>query len=556
MRHRYSSISLLYIIVTIIYLMSPTSVNSQVELDFTEDELSYLEEAPMIEAVSIEGAAPFQYYDANGEVQGISMEVLNIITQRTGLTFSVELVSTIEEAIKSDKDIFIGMPTNYAPDNMALSTPYIETFSIIYVNANVDPNDLSSKTYAAVVGKDLPENVDSGNVKYYHTRKESLVAVNNGEADYSYGNPYSVSHYILKNKLDQIVPIPEAQEERAYRIGFLKENSVLLSIIDKVIINISETEKQTMTIRAMAQVKDTLTFEKVFLTYGNYILFFFIIIILIIFYFFVQNIRSKNMLALQNQRYEVLATSSNEFLYEYVVHKDQLILADSTKTLFNNNSQIEPLLEMVRKFVDAPSKRSSVFVLPILNDQESFFRSVHTEILDKYGNVHSVIGKLIDVSQEEAERQALIALSEHDGMTGIFNSMTTRRMISQKISLADLNEKHALLLFDGDKFKQINDRYGHLIGDKVIVNIAKALKKAYKEASVIGRVGGDEFVVFIEDVSSKEFIISKNEEFKDQLAKLSPEFRIAVSIGVAWLEEDDTYETLFMRADRAMYQEK
>lgn len=134
--------------------------------------------------------------------------------------------------------------------------------------------------------------------------------------------------------------------------------------------------------------------------------------------------------------------------------------------------------------------------------------------------------------------------------------MTTRRMISQKISLVDLNEKHALLLFDGDKFKQINDRYGHLIGDKVIVNIAKALKKAYKEVSVIGRVGGDEFVVFIEDVSSKEFIISKNEEFKDQLAKLNPEFRIAVSIGVAWLEEDDTYETLFMRADRAMYQEK
>ena len=179
MRHRYSYISLLYIIVTIIYLMSPASVYSQVEIDFTEDELSYLEETPLIEAISIEGTAPFQYYDANGEVQGISMEVLDIITQQTGLTFSVQLVSTVEEALQSDKDIFIGMPTNTAPENVALSIPYIDTFSIIYVNAKVDPDDLSSKTYAAVLGKELPKNVVSSNVKYYHTRKESLDAVNN-----------------------------------------------------------------------------------------------------------------------------------------------------------------------------------------------------------------------------------------------------------------------------------------------------------------------------------------------------------------------------------------
>lgn len=261
------------------------------------------------------------------------------------------------------------------------------------------------------------------------------------------------------------------------------------------------------------------------------------------------------MLILQNQRYEALATSSNEFLYEYVVSKDRLILTDSTKSLFNNN-QIKPLLEIVRKFVDDPQKRSPVFVLPIVNDQESLFQSVHTEILDKYGNIHSVIGKLIDMSQEEAERQALIELSENDGMTGILNAVTTRRIILRQISLADYDKNHALLLLDGDKFKYINDRYGHLIGDQVIANIAKALKMTYKETSVIGRVGGDEFVVFIEDVPSKEFIISKNGEFKYQLTKLNPEFSIGVSIGLAWLEEGDTYEALFMRADKAMYRKK
>ncbi|MFV8771154.1 GGDEF domain-containing protein [Aerococcus viridans] len=141
-------------------------------------------------------------------------------------------------------------------------------------------------------------------------------------------------------------------------------------------------------------------------------------------------------------------------------------------------------------------------------------------------------------------------------MTGILNAVTTRRIILRQISLADYDKNHALLLLDGDKFKYINDRYGHLIGDQVIVNIAKALKMTYKETSVIGRVGGDEFVVFIEDVPSKEFIISKNGEFKYQLAKLNPEFSIGVSIGLAWLEEGDTYEALFMRADRAMYRKK
>ena len=97
------------------------------------------------------------------------------------------------------------------------------------------------------------------NVKYYDTRLEAIEAVNKGEADYSFGNPYSVSFYILQKNLDNLITIPEGQEERQYRIGLLKENELLLSVINKGILTIDENDKHALTLNAMSQVERELT---------------------------------------------------------------------------------------------------------------------------------------------------------------------------------------------------------------------------------------------------------------------------------------------------------
>jgi len=108
----------------------------------TKEEQDYIDGRSDIKAVSLDGAAPLQYKDENGQIKGISKEVLDLISDMTGLKFKFQLYDSVDEVYNSGADIIFGIPYNYATENMAMSKPFLKTETILYINSSVDPNNL------------------------------------------------------------------------------------------------------------------------------------------------------------------------------------------------------------------------------------------------------------------------------------------------------------------------------------------------------------------------------------------------------------------------------
>ena len=122
-------------------------------------------------------------------------------------------------------------------------------------------------------------------------------------------------------------------------------------------------------------------------------------------------------------------------------------------------------------------------------------------------------------------------------------------------------EGFSLIMFDVDGFKEINDTFGHVAGDKVLVKVAECLKGSFRENDFVARYGGDEFAVIIEKMG-RAMALDRLEAFKKNLSKIrfvshkKGEIRITVSSGVAEAVPEDSVESVIERADQEMYKEK
>lgn len=157
--------------------------------------------------------------------------------------------------------------------------------------------------------------------------------------------------------------------------------------------------------------------------------------------------------------------------------------------------------------------------------------------------------------KERAEREQRIAASI-DGLTGVRN----RRAFTATVgaALAD-HAEGALLLFDLDRFKTVNDRHGHAVGDAVLVGFCAMATSLLPREALLGRLGGEEFACFLPDTSSAE-ALARAEELRRTFAQLRvpelPDLRVSVSIGIAQARDAIGFDGLMRQADIALYDAK
>ncbi len=527
----------------------------QAEISLSQEEKDYLTQVGVIRATGLHGAAPIQYRNSRGEIKGISLSLLEWISDLTGLTFDYNLYDSISEAVENDPHIAMGLPPNYAGDT-PLSLPYLKSETILFINSSVDAADLAGKTYAAVRGSPLPAGIKEEHSVYFDTREEALLAVENGKADYGYGNAYSIAFYTLQNNYKNIITIPIEKEAREYSIGFLRDDKILASIINKAIASIDERQMQALILDVTSQIERKITLPEVLETYGGEIFLAVTLIIAILTLSVVFSYRTNKQLQIQNQRYEMLSEISNEYIYEYSARNRKFKLSGKLGRLADESAVKEKLKAAL--FDKRYPNGQSTIRLTLDNGETAVFKSISSPIYDENKKLHSIVGKLIDQSEETAEKERLLQRSQKDGLTGLYNALTTKEMVEQRLQEKKENEIDAFLLLDLDKLKSINDTYGHLKGNEILQLTAKTLKRIFRETDIIGRVGGDEFVVYLSNIPTARGVRDRCERVHETLRRLSGGVPAAsTSIGATIIPGPGRhYEEVFAEADLALYEAK
>ncbi len=217
---------------------------------------------------------------------------------------------------------------------------------------------------------------------------------------------------------------------------------------------------------------------------------------------------------------------------------------------------------MQHRFRPGHATRVRQTVLALLSDAQDvlYFRLIYRLALQADGS-RIVYGTLQDISRYYRENEALREKVRHDAMTGLFSKTYTPHLVNRMLDVWGTDGRlHALLVLDLDHFKLVNDRLGHLIGDAVILDLSLALKMTFRQQDVLGHIGGDEFVVFLPNVTREE-CLALCERFRAsvrrKLGEPPDEIQLTGSIGIAFAPDGGTdYRTLFAKADAALYEAK
>ena len=179
-----------------------------------------------------------------------------------------------------------------------------------------------------------------------------------------------------------------------------------------------------------------------------------------------------------------------------------------------------------------------------------------------------ILGTADDITREKNQQQALMSavtklehLSQTDSLTGLANRREILSQLSDEIARMERGQKASTLVYvDLNKFKEINDKYGHKVGDNALVEFSQQMKSMLRDSDRFGRIGGDEFVILLYGTDDKE-----TEIFFERIAQHDFTLNvnntsvvpITFSVGwVTWSAETSTVEEWLDKADEVMYEKK
>lgn len=192
-----------------------------------------------------------------------------------------------------------------------------------------------------------------------------------------------------------------------------------------------------------------------------------------------------------------------------------------------------------------------------------WFRVEASSIANTQGTPIYAIGIITDIDQQKALELQLRTQATRDSGTGMRNKMSTEKAVSQFLETHEspLPQMYAMYMIDFDNFKGINDRFGHAMGDKAIFDMAQIIRRNFRGVDIVGRVGGDEFLVFCTEKMSlhaiRERALTLVEQLRTECGDQHSCLTLTASVGVACCPRDGiTYDVLFNKADKATYAAK
>lgn len=285
-----------------------------------------------------------------------------------------------------------------------------------------------------------------------------------------------------------------------------------------------------------------------------------------------------NDLELEKEQYDIISKMSDEIIFEYYIKNDHMVISEKYKETFNVDFSGENFIknliknntihkEDIKKFIKTIKniKNSDGFIRDEIRIKNIFgdynWASYQGFIInDAEDNIYKIVGKISNIDKFKKEIEELKEKSRRDPLTKVYNKATIETIVNDAIEKYPKN-KHALFIIDVDNFKGVNDTFGHIFGDAVLKNIANNICNICGEQDFMGRIGGDEFVLFLQNVQDFEYITNMANEVCNVFRRVyqiqNREHKISASIGISTYAEDGkSYTELLAKADIAVYNSK
>ena len=549
--------------------------NIQVEnglLPLSEEEQQYISDHPLIKVYVVDGMAPIQYQNEKGELQGITKKIFHNIEKKTGFVFEYIFIDNIHSALKDRQaEIMAAIPFTFEDsefyEDVQLSPEYLSTNQILILHEGEEATNLKSKIYGAVQGSPIPSSVDRRTTVFFDTREDILDAVDKGEVDFSYINAYSASYYLLQNSYDHIVSIPSFIQNTELTFGYLdKQDTILPGILNAALESIDADMIQNYIVEEATKIDRKISLQLVLNSFYLEISVIATIVTVGLSYLTLRSRRDKRKFQMQNNRLLALSELSDEYFYEYDVMKEKMLIADdlrvlldtyqygdALKTLEANLIKVANEYEPKNKNNENLSHSSRNIILTDDAQKRGTYKMINLMITDEQENILTIIGKLVDVSSFEQEKEQLKTQAERDGLTRLYNFESSKKLIKNKLLVMDSDALSAFIMVDIDYFKKVNDTLGHQEGNRILKKCSNLLRDSFEEEDIKARVGGDEFCVFVDTLSEQEIIKKKCLSLSKNMQETVQGVPITLSIGIAFIREEDNYQTAFKHADEALY---
>ncbi len=256
--------------------------------------------------------------------------------------------------------------------------------------------------------------------------------------------------------------------------------------------------------------------------------------------------------------FEYLTEQDSITVYKYVNERAMTQFEGSLNAMIRNveqaheGSDIARLEDQLRTFCAYLRNGEDFFEMEFVSDQEDkgIWKAKGARIPKK----RDMVAGIITPDRNREKEAYYLTPAARDAGTGLLNKRAWTEYTIEQLNRKDHHTRW-LVIIDIDDFKHINDTYGHIFGDQVIRRVAEIMQVLVGQRGVIGRFGGDEYVILLEKVETREQLKTLLKTMAKEFAlTFDPKIRVTASIGVSEYPVDGTeYEKLMRKADKALY---
>lgn len=550
---------------------------------------------------------PYSFIGEDGHPAGHDIELINAIANEMKYNADVKLMKwkdCLEAVISGEADVILGL--DYKPkefpelilSSAISSDPFVcfgwEQYKSVY--------ELQEKKLAALENSgcrsDFLEPYELiENTKEYSTYTEVLDSVISGENDYAVVR-YSVGRRILaKQGVDSISAVGPKMANTTMCIGVSKKSSVPFAEINRNLRRLmNDGTIEELAQKWLGHYVELIEFKDFVREYwhgvfiaGSLIL---LCLVLAVLYFYVKKseiILGKNENMKKIKEYQEFMIDATQGLYEDIYEIDithNCAGSDETKRYLEESgmakdiSYNEAIYQIAKQHIKDEFVQGYIDTFNVENILKSFEKGINSLSYDFmitsngkdyywlrasarifYWKYDDSVRMLI--FRENIDKRKKIEFeAKMDVLTGFYNKKSLKTLIERSLRKEeDESKKCAFIIIDVDHFKLINDYWGHAFGDKVLLNTAKKIKEYFRNTDIIGRFGGDEFVVFLQGPPSSNWLKRKldglNNILSEEIELNGKKCKKSASIGAAFYPESKAiYEELFEKADIELYKVK